>query len=59
MDLVRIMVIHSMSNFDQNKTQCNHIWSLQAQISTVLILLVIRPLGMVFHNSNAAEAWAV
>lgn len=59
MDLVRIMVIHSTSNFDQNKTQCNYFWSLQAQIYNILILLVIRLLGMVFHNSNAAEAWAV
>lgn len=53
------MVIHSMSNFDQNKTQCNYIWSLQAQIYTILILLLIRFLGMVLHNSNETEAWAV
>lgn len=53
------MVIDSMSNFDQNKTQCNYIWSLQAQIYTILILLVIRLLGMVFLNSSAAEARAV
>lgn len=53
------MVICSMSNFDHNKTQCNYIWSLEAQIHTILILLVIRLLGMVFHNRNAAEAWAV
>lgn len=36
------MVICSMSNFDHNKTQCNYIWSLEAQIYTILILLVIR-----------------